>query len=148
MHIPADAALGGAETMLPEYRKKIKDRYTVAGPLPSGLRRPGQIPAAEQLVKLIPRCNHGQRALHTWEGLYEKTIIVLTADDYCLCSMVAAEVPGGKVIVSLDPVARCDRRVRMRKLEMLRAHEFGISEGPVWVRDGKVRVSSVQRHQR
>jgi len=28
-HIPVDAALGGAETMYPEYRKKLKDRYTI-----------------------------------------------------------------------------------------------------------------------
>jgi hypothetical protein len=26
-HIPQDAAMGGAETMYPEFRKKLKDRY-------------------------------------------------------------------------------------------------------------------------
>jgi hypothetical protein len=28
-HIPVDAVLGGAETMYPEYRKKLKDQYTI-----------------------------------------------------------------------------------------------------------------------
>jgi len=26
-HIPAEAVMGGAETMYPEYRKKLKDKY-------------------------------------------------------------------------------------------------------------------------
>jgi hypothetical protein len=29
-HIPTEAALGGAETMYPAYREKIKDQFTMA----------------------------------------------------------------------------------------------------------------------
>ncbi len=50
--------------------------------------------------------------------------------------LVAAEAPGGKGIARLDPAL--DAIVASNaKVEMLRAHEFGISEGPVWIRDGK-----------
>jgi len=28
-HIPQDAALGGAETMYPAFREKIKDKFTI-----------------------------------------------------------------------------------------------------------------------
>jgi hypothetical protein len=31
-NLPLDAALGGAETLYPEYRKKLKDRYTLPPP--------------------------------------------------------------------------------------------------------------------
>jgi hypothetical protein len=43
-HIPADAALGGVETTLPEYRKKIKDRYTVPERCPRACGGPGKFP--------------------------------------------------------------------------------------------------------
>jgi hypothetical protein len=42
--IPADAALGGAETMLPEYRKKIKDGYKLPERCPRACGGPGGFP--------------------------------------------------------------------------------------------------------
>jgi gluconolactonase len=53
-----------------------------------------------------------------------------------LLLLVAAEVPGGKTIARLDPAL--DAIVASNaKVDTLRSREFGISEGPVWVRDGK-----------
>jgi hypothetical protein len=43
-NIPAEAALGGAATMYPEYRKRIKDHYTVPDKCPRACGGPGQYP--------------------------------------------------------------------------------------------------------
>ncbi|MDP9112514.1 MAG: hypothetical protein M3O20_02400 [Acidobacteriota bacterium] len=43
-NIPAEAALGGAETMYPEYRKKIKDKYVVPEKCPRACGGPGLYP--------------------------------------------------------------------------------------------------------
>jgi hypothetical protein len=43
-NIPAEAALGGAETMYPEYRKKLKDRYSIPPPCQRACGGPGQYP--------------------------------------------------------------------------------------------------------
>jgi hypothetical protein len=42
--IPADAAMGGEETALPEYRKKIKDRYKLPARCPRACGGPGGYP--------------------------------------------------------------------------------------------------------
>lgn len=41
-NIPEDAVLGGAETMYPEYRKKMKDKYTIPQQCPQTLARNGK----------------------------------------------------------------------------------------------------------
>ena len=35
-NIPVEAVLGGAETMYPEYRKKLKDNYVLPPPVQAG----------------------------------------------------------------------------------------------------------------
>jgi hypothetical protein len=35
-NIPLEAVLGGPETMYPEYRKKIKDKYVMPPPIGRG----------------------------------------------------------------------------------------------------------------
>ncbi len=49
---------------------------------------------------------------------------------------LGAEPSRGKVVVRLDP--SLDAIISTgAKLDMLKEHEFGISEGPVWIRDGQ-----------
>ena len=43
-HIPVDAVLGGSETMYPEYRKKIKDKYVIPEPCKRDCGGPGTYP--------------------------------------------------------------------------------------------------------
>jgi len=43
-NIPAEAALGGAETMYPEYRKKLKDKYVIPDKCPRVCGGPGRFP--------------------------------------------------------------------------------------------------------
>ena len=40
-HIPEEAYMGGAETMYPEFRKKIKDKYTIPDKCPNDCGGPG-----------------------------------------------------------------------------------------------------------
>jgi gluconolactonase len=50
--------------------------------------------------------------------------------------LASAQAPGGKTIVRLD--SALDAIVSPKaKLEMLKADAFGISEGPVWIREGQ-----------
>jgi gluconolactonase len=49
---------------------------------------------------------------------------------------LGADAPRGKVVVRLDPAL--DSIISTgAKLDMLKDREFGISEGPVWIRDGQ-----------
>jgi hypothetical protein len=43
-NIPVEAALGGAETMYPEYRKKLKDKYVIPEKCPRACGGPGRFP--------------------------------------------------------------------------------------------------------
>ncbi len=45
-HIPLEAVLGGPETMYPEFRKTIKDKYTLPPPCTSGCSGPFTAPPA------------------------------------------------------------------------------------------------------
>ena len=45
-NIPLEAVLGGPETMYPEFRKKIKDKYTMPPPCTAGCGGPPAAPAA------------------------------------------------------------------------------------------------------
>lgn len=40
-HIPEEAYMGGAETMCPEFRKKIKDKCTIPDKCPTDCGGPG-----------------------------------------------------------------------------------------------------------
>ena len=41
-NIPQEAYMGGAETMYPEFRKKIKDKYTIPEKCPTACGGPGE----------------------------------------------------------------------------------------------------------
>ena len=45
LHIPLEAVLGGPETMYPEFRKKIKDKYVMPPPCTQGCGGPPAAPA-------------------------------------------------------------------------------------------------------
>ncbi|MEQ1947035.1 MAG: SMP-30/gluconolactonase/LRE family protein [Bryobacteraceae bacterium] len=65
------------------------------------------------------------------KSLFAFSVLAFTA-----LMALGASAGSGKAVVSLDP--SLDTFIASNaKLEMLREREFGISEGPLWVRDGK-----------
>jgi hypothetical protein len=53
-NIPLEAVVGGPETMYPEYRKKLKDKYVMPPPCKEGCGRPPAPPALEDAAGLRP----------------------------------------------------------------------------------------------